>query len=164
MSIRITTSDKVRELPAGFVRRRDLHCGDIYKNQTGQRYMALGNSHTFLAISAEGEFIDNIDGDTPAQKIGEFRFVTALDRQESREMSREELPHDALFRVGKSGAKLYANLGQMTDGRWASVDMGEPFADKYSATEKGEKNCVQVGTYHLEIAAIVAEGERKSSR
>lgn len=163
MTIRITTSDKVRELPAGFVRRSDLHCGDIYKNEAGQRFMALGNSHTFLAITAEGEFIDNIEGDTPAQKIGEFRWVTSLDRQESREMTREQLPHDALFRVGKNGAKLYANLGEMTDGRWASVDMGEPYANKYAATEKGEKNCIQVGTYHLEVIATVAE-ERTRSR
>jgi len=130
--------------------RRDMHPGDIYRDSHGNHFLAFGNHDTFLAIDGDGNLLDGVDPAEQCVKIGSFQFAVRMERGLSeKDVVRSELPHNAVFRTA-NGSKLYANLGVMSDGRFAAVDLDHPYEDNYVVGTKADKGCVQVGTYTLE--------------
>lgn len=119
-------------------------------------YGAIGRNGKLFSLDLEsGELASTSKGASLVVVVGKFVIQTkdyALADQ--RRTTREQVATNEVFKV-KGGSEKYANMGTLTDGRDASLNLADPFNDNYAVNNgRDNKNVIVLGTY--EVKAQVA--------
>lgn len=138
------------------VAREDVTFGQVFKrynssNVLGDKaYGSIGNNGRMYSINLDnGEVAAADDGSARVKVVGSFVVNgTVNPKGSATPNTRGRLATTAMFKV-KGGKKMYANLGQLNDGRFISLN---PQSHDYvvSKTGRSNKSVVQIGTYSID--------------
>jgi hypothetical protein len=142
------------------VRRDAVKPGQIFAllkkdGSLGEKaYIDVGNNGKHLSINADsGELSSTADGAKAVAIVGKAEFVTKrFPAGDEKATTREQVQVGEIFRA-KGKSTLYAHMGDLSDGRLASLNLEDPFNNNYAVTKNADssldKNVEVVGTWEI---------------
>lgn len=143
------------------IARRDVKTGQVFQlvrkdGSFGDKlYAALGHNGKWFSVNlGNGELSSTDNGASKVAVVGKISISTKLfHTDERRETTRAGVKTHELFR-SKTGSKTYAHMGTLSDGRFASVNMEDPYNDNYAVSDNGRNPVVVVGTYEIHANVV----------
>lgn len=138
-----------RDVPNGFVFKmvkRDGSMGDV-------AYAAIAqNGKNFSINTSNGALASTGSDDKQVVIVGKFTYATTRHAvaADMKATARSLLKLGDLF-MAKGKHQVYGNVGQLNDGRFASINMDN---GNYGVTSKGSRNVVKVGEFSLDIETV----------
>jgi hypothetical protein len=145
------------------VRRDAVQPGQVFellKREGGhgtKKYLAIGNNGKFFSLNtANGELASTDDGAKRVALVGKGKFsVTYLPPAQQTTTTRRNVRNNQVFKAaGKDRENSYAAVGRLSDGRWASLNLHDPFDSDYAVTENGDRKVVIIGTYEAIVTHV----------
>ena len=143
------------------VARKDVKPGQVFAlvkrdgSLSDKHYLAIGNNGKFMSVNlGNGELASTDNGTSRVAVVGKGQ-LHVTHSHEHHETTRRALRGNEVFRAKGNGRESsYAALGRLTNGKWASLNLNDPFDRDYAVTDNGDRRVVVLGTY--EIKAQVA--------
>lgn len=145
-----------RSKAAVAVRRDAVKTGQAFrlKNKDGSLgekvYGHVGRNGKNYSINLEsGEVSSSANDAKQVVVVGKFsltqhRFASGQEIK----TTREGVQDNQVFRA-KGGSTLYANMGKLKDGRFASINLSDWRNDNYAVTNVDDRNVEVVGNYSI---------------
>lgn len=135
------------------VARSSVTWGQVFRryNADGtlgdKTYAAVGKNGRFYSINlSSADVAAADDGEARVKVVGSWDLTVKVGAKSANTNTRRDRVNDESIYKVKGGAKMYANLGKLRDGRFISLNVQ---SQDYALGGKGAKNVTVTGSYEL---------------